>query len=131
MLVICFAEQDMLDMSIKLMTKMDKFGFYPSNGVYIAIGFFFFFLLKSRFANKFESDIHLFMEMESLGARLIGLTVSLFIQEFVAFGCLESACKLLYNTPSFGGKADNVAYTIVIDEFCKKGLLKRGNFIAV
>ncbi|KAI0488625.1 hypothetical protein KFK09_028464 [Dendrobium nobile] len=120
MLVICFAEQGMLDMSVKLMTRMEKFCFYPSNGVYIAVGF----LLKSRFTNKFESDRHLFVEMENLGARLIGLTVSLFIREFVAFGCLESACKLLYDTPTFGGKADNVAYTIVIDAFCKRGFLK-------
>lgn len=120
MLVICFAEEGILDIAIKLMTRMEKFGFYPSNGVYIAIGF----LLKSQFTKKFESDRDIFVEMQSLGARLIGLTLSLFIRQFCAFGCLESACKLLYDIPTFGGKADCVAYTIVIDALCKRGFLK-------
>lgn len=119
MLVVCFAEQGMLDIAIKLMTKMEKFGFYPSDGVYIAIGF----LWKSQFTKKLESDMDLFVEMQSLGARLIGLTLSFFIREFCACGCLESACKLLYDIPTFGGKADSVAYTIVIDAFCKRGFL--------
>lgn len=120
MLVICFAEDGMLDIAIKLMTKMEKFGFYPSNGVYIAIGFF----LKSEFTKKFESNRDIFVEMLSLGAQLIGLTLSLFIRQFCACGCLDSACKLLYDIPTFGGKADSVAYTIVIDAFCKRGFLK-------
>ncbi|KAG0500149.1 hypothetical protein HPP92_000221 [Vanilla planifolia] len=120
MLVLSFAKEGMLHTASKLMIIMEKFGFYPSHGVYIAIGI----LLKEELSRKFGLDKELFVEMQSWGAQLIGLSLSLLIKEFCDFGCLESACKLLYDIPKFGGEVDHVAYTILIDAFCKRSLMK-------
>ncbi|KAK8914661.1 Pentatricopeptide repeat-containing protein [Platanthera zijinensis] len=125
MLVICFAEQGMLDMATRLMPMMEDFGFYPSNGVYVAIAF----LLKSQFTNKVGSDRDFFMQLQSCGSRLVGLTLSLFIREFCARGCLDSASKLLYDMPTLGGKPDTIAFTILIDAFCKRGCLKEATLL--
>ncbi|XP_020596612.1 pentatricopeptide repeat-containing protein At2g19280-like isoform X3 [Phalaenopsis equestris] len=70
MLVICFAEQGMLDIALKLIVRMEMFGFYPSNGVYIAVGFLFWLTVIARMM-IFKGRRMSLMHWKEMGLRLM------------------------------------------------------------
>ncbi|PKA54112.1 Pentatricopeptide repeat-containing protein [Apostasia shenzhenica] len=120
MLVLCLAEEGMLDVAAKLTKVMENFGFHPSHGACVSICL----MLKSDLYKKSDSICQVLEEMQSWGTKVIELTLSFLIQDLCASGCLDSACKLLNDMPAFSWNANIVTYTMVIDAFCRKGFLK-------
>ncbi|XP_065001723.1 pentatricopeptide repeat-containing protein At2g19280-like [Musa acuminata AAA Group] len=121
MLVMCYVDKGMVKMAIRLVDDMRNLGMYPTIRVYNS-------LIKLLLESKqYEVAWQVFVEMpsSSFGSnQCIVRIVSLFIRELGAHGDFDCACKLLFEIQKYGGQADVVVYTTMINALCKWGLLK-------